>query len=616
MTPEEAQLLAAKLSGGALGENPLPSASQVDAFRQRVLGAAPQMALDAAGHLPGVGGFVTAGRVGDAALGLSAPEVQQRMHERITPGRLVGATQTAEGLGLGAGGPADLSAKAGAALAKDETVTSPGGMFLRPQYTPDVNVEAAPTLAQQAGKKPGSGGGVNTNVGFGLKAAVDAARNAGLRTMEQERELTGELGVDKAGRTLGVADLQEAEAMRQQRLAEEQARMDAAVAEKHQAFLARNIELADQLAQQKTDPGRLMRGADAHTKVNVAIGGILGGGLAALNGGPNTSLARLDQMIDKDIRSQELELDNKRASLSARQSLFGQMLQETGDRRLAAQQTRVMMLEAAKLKVQADADRLGIPEIRTNAELATNQIQQKIDATRTAMAKDAYELFQRQAAAAAAAQRAAEEKAWQRSMEVAKLGLERDKLTIEQMKAMGVTAEDIQKQTEALGKQLSEKDLAQGREAVENAKRRLTNAKPDEGLPGVGVGADLREKLAARPKGLNALNPVAWGLNAAAGLSDQEKVSRGDWEKIKLAYQSQITGSGASDGERAMLSAAFEGAKSPAEQRNAIAQADAFFSRREAAIKAGFDPRAVATFEQRLQGIRPSIPDSVQVKKK
>ena len=63
------------------------------------------------------------------------------------------------------------------------------------------------------------------------------------------------------------------------------------------------------------------------------------------------------------------------------------------------------------------------------------------------------------------------------------------------------------------------------------------------------------------------------------------------------------------------IKAAFAGAKTPQEQRNAVAEADAVFRQIESRHKAGVSPRALKTFEARLNGVAPSMPGSVTVKK-
>jgi hypothetical protein len=319
--------------------------------------------------------------------------------------------------------------------------------------------------------------------------------------------------------------------------------------------------------------------------------------LRGLQGGPNEFMNRLDGYIEQDIREQQAEIDNKKAALHANQSMVGQLLQVTGDRRVAADVARRLMYESAKTDLAAKNARYGIPEAKAGVDLAMNAIDQKIATINAEGAKNAYEVALKQAAAAAAARKAAEKEAFDRSMKILEMGQKQDELEIKRKQASGESLEDLNKQTQALGKELGAKDLTEGRAAVENAQRRLQGLKPDEGLPGVGPVADIREKFGRIP---------------VVGLSAQERVSRGDWEKIKLAYQHQITGSGASNEERAMLSKAFEGARTPAEQRNAIAQADDFFTRREDAIRKGFDPRAVKLYDSRG---RTAMPSSVRVAK-
>ena len=64
-----------------------------------------------------------------------------------------------------------------------------------------------------------------------------------------------------------------------------------------------------------------------------------------------------------------------------------------------------------------------------------------------------------------------------------------------------------------------------------------------------------------------------------------------------------------------MLTQAFQGAKTPAEQANAVNQLREFYAQQEARTMAGASPRAQAVFKQRLESIAPSMPTTVQTKK-
>ncbi len=483
---------------------------------------------------------------------------------------------------------------------------------LRPLNVAYPEIEASKTLdpryAQLA--KVGAGGG-GPGLG-GLKSAWDEARGTQLADYDTDKMLARQLGINQSEKTAQMADLETLHAQRQERDAQIQQEQEAKTAEQHERYLARNRELADDSGKQKVDPGRLFRDKSTGERFAFALGGVLGGALSGLTGGPNEFMSRVDKMIDRDIAAQEKEIDNKKASLSARNTVYGQMLQETGDRRLAAQQTRNLMYEAAKQKLAADAERLGIPSVKTQAEQAAQIFQHKQDELNVQFKHDAYATAQAQAAAAAAAQRQAEEKAGQRQMQVAELGLKKDAQEIERAKALGVSPQDLNKQVQELGKALSDKELASGRANIDQISRRMDSAAPGEGLAGVGRLADARDSLkyAASP-----LNPLGMFANKVLGLSAEERVSRNDWESFKLDVAKQLSGSGVSDKEREKINSSIEGAKTPAEQRNAINKAREFFQQQEARTKAGYDPRAVQIFEQRLQGYKPELPSTAKVGK-
>ncbi len=301
----------------------------------------------------------------------------------------------------------------------------------QPMNTPVADVQPAPTLDPAYAKAAaailgGAGGGAPA--GGGPLAAWQKAQQRQLSSMDEEKSLTGDLGGAKTFRMQAMGDLQEANAARMQRDAEDQQKVDTEASAKMQAFMDRNTELADQIGRTKIDPGRLMRNASAGQAFSMGIAAAMGGMLAGLNGGPNQVIDHMDRMIDRDIKAQEADVDNQKSGLASRQSIFGQMLSETGDRRLAGMQTRNLMYEAMKSKLQADSDRLGIPEVKAQSLLAINAIDQKQAAMSEDMKKHAWQLAQQQAAAGVAAQRAAEERAWQRQKDVFEMGYKTDEL--------------------------------------------------------------------------------------------------------------------------------------------------------------------------------------------
>lgn len=446
----------------------------------------------------------------------------------------------------------------------------------------------APELAKSGG---GVGGGVNPLTG--LKGVLTDARTETMSGLDQDVEQVRDLGEAKVARIDKVAALQEDAAMNQVNEARLQQQADFDAHQNQVKFLQRNEQLADDIGKQQVDPDRLMKNKTAAQNASLVMGSILGGALRGLDGGPNSTLDRLDREIDRDIAAQESAIKNKKDSLSARQGLFAQMLQETGDSRVAAGQTRNLMLEGFKQKLLADGERAGIPEAKINAEQGARAIQAKQDAIREQTAAANYQAEQQRQAAAAAAAAAAQREAWQRSMQVAEMGLKRDELDIKRMEKQGETAKDINAEVASAAKDLSDEKLAKGRESVEALKGQLT----DDGIAGVGMGAEAK-RIGARALTLGLGSD---SLVDRIAFNDQERVNRGNWEKLKLAYQSQITGSGASDSERKMISAAFEGAKTPAEQKAAVATAESVYKQIEQRRISGMSDGAKAEFARRVK---------------
>jgi hypothetical protein len=510
----------------------------------------------------------------------------------------------AEQIGMrGPGGPADLSRATQNALA-NRPPDAPEQLNALNSPTPDV--QAVPSLKDRLVSK--LGGGAGGGGGNGLYSAFMAARRKQLGDFDTDKALAAEQGDNRAQHVMTLAEWQQADAAEKQRHAEIDMKAQEDAHEKTQALIGRNQELADDIGRQKIDPKRLAKSMGAGERIEHVLGASLGGFLRGFQGGENKTLERFDNEVTRDIQAQINEIDNKKAQLGARQNLVAQMIQETGDRRLGVLAARNLYYEAAKQKLAATDAQLGVPEIKTAAQQQAQQFQHQQDAMNTQFTAEAYQQQQRAAQAAAAAQKAAEKEAFERQMRVAELGQKQDHLNIEAAKVAGGTLEDLNKQAQFLGKELSDPKLAMGRAAVEASKSRLEKAGPGEGLPGVGTRADLREKLAGRPTGVAALFPQNWVINKVAGLNDEERVSRNDWAAVRQAYINQATGSGGSAEERADIIKTFQGAQTPAEQRAAIAKADAYFKQQETNLRGSVDPRANAMVEARkagLAGIQP-----------
>jgi hypothetical protein len=486
---------------------------------------------------------------------------------------------------------------------------------LTPMITPLAEVQAAPTLAQTAPQyRMSAGMGIGGGIGSGssLTGQIEAGRQGQLAAIGREGDAQSREGVGAADRIDRTSEMDQEDALKAQKAWADKAAMDQEINAGVDEHFRTTDRMVNEIATAKVDSKRLFKDMGAAEAITLGIGAVLGGMMAGLQGsGENKFMDHIDRLVDRDVNDQRSAIESKRVAVNARQNMYGQLLQQTGDRRLADMQLRNLQLEAIKQETKAKADALKTPEILAQSDKIRAAIDLKQEALRTGMLEHKQAQLQAAAAAAANARAAAEKAAWDRQMQLAELGIKQDQLAVEKQKALGTTAKDINAQTQALGKELAEKDLAQGRSSVDAAKRELAKAGPDEGLPGVGVLGDFRADL--KPSGINSLNVGAHLLNKIVGLSDQERINRQNWDSIKLQYQQQITGSGASETEREMLSKAFEGARTAAEQRNAIDKADSFFRQREQRITAGYDPAAVAAYRQRLAA--EAMPASVKVKK-
>lgn len=487
-----------------------------------------------------------------------------------------------------------------------------------------VPATQSPLYPSLAPKGAGGAGGAYGDPYAKLRGALEADQARVLGTYDTEKDQTMGLGSLVQEREAAVGQARQVLAAKQVRDAELAALEAEDARKRFDDYTARTDALNAQLAERKVDPSRLLSSLDVGSKAGMLIGGIAGGILSALNGGRNGVVDQLTKMIDDDVRMQYDDIARSRDSVRERNTLLGQYMQVHGNAELAKLQARSATYAATKDAILGRAEELGSREAMQNAMLAAGQIDRKQAELVQAIDANKLMVAQQQAAAAAAAARASEEKLWQRQMDLAKLGLEKDKVTIEAAKLRTGDDDKVNAEVQHLADKLATPELAQAAVAVENSKRRIMGADgkvdPTKGLPGVGPTADLRERVAPPLSQMSARDmllrgPVAGALaNKAVGLDDSERVARQDFEQLKLAYRKMITGSGGSEQEMNAIMQAFEGAKTPAEITNAVTKADEMVARVRTQQMAGASPRAQAVFKARLEGIAPSMPNTVKVK--
>lgn len=162
-----------------------------------------------------------------------------------------------------------------------------------------------------------------------------------------------------------------------------QGRQQALEAERRQVMdqrMAKLEQLSREAAAEKIDPNHFWNDKPASFKFESALFAGLGSLGEGLGGGKNQAMAMLTDSIDRDMKSQDANLKNKRDTIAAETNILGQLRQEYGDRAAADSAFRVAKLGVAQEKLREIGAR-NIPEEQRANLVAFNA---KIDADRLA----------------------------------------------------------------------------------------------------------------------------------------------------------------------------------------------------------------------------------------
>ena len=481
---------------------------------------------------------------------------------------------------------------------------------------------AAFTAGLSAKKSPaphvGGGGGVSP-MGK-LQADVKSAQGEVLGTFDVAKEAKGREGALEATKMVAMGDHHaELERLRQEDVAigraeEKQSRdiLDSQLAETQRQL--------NEVKSRKVDVNRYMANKDP---VMTLIGSVAGGMLMGLNrGSKNPFLEQLNEEMRIDIDAQKADIANEKDVVQGRMNLLQQQRAIYKDHELAEMQAKNLMYESAKQGLDAEAARYGSPIIKARTDEAVNMIDRDQKVLKKEIADRALLVAQQQAAAAAAAAKAARKEQWDHTVELIKLGLEEKKI-----EATGKQHDKTHDELKTLSEHMSKPELVASKKTIEDLEKKLVNPKTGEidgsrGIPGVGHGADLREKIAPPIGQGGALDyaalvgPVPAAVRGAtsyvAGLSNEERVGRQEWNRLFDAYKVAVTGAGASEGEIKSLRASFEGANTPAEQAAAIRLAKDVLKERESRIKAGASPDVASYYDARVKQERGKAPAPVK----
>lgn len=335
------------------------------------------------------------------------------------------------------------------------------------------------------------------------------------------------------------------------------------------------------------------------------LGGMMGGLYQGLTKSTrNSFIDELDVQIDRWMGAQEKNIANESKSLEQGANLLREQRAIFKDHQLTKLATRQLGYEAARdylesekagaeSEIEAARADQGIAEINTRQKQLDRDI-------KTAARNEARAAAAAQAAAARAAAKEARENA-----------LKLYELDIKKLEAQGKAGKERRGDMQELAKREADPKLAADRQVVADLTAKLTNERgeidTEKGLPGVGAGADLRESLAPRPSGLGLVNPQSWMAYGAAGLNEEEAITRTEWKRAEMAYQHLVTGAGGGEKEMGRISEAFAGKRSPAEQAAAIRLANKILEDQRAVNRAGFDDDVVEEFDARTKEERAKL---------
>lgn len=165
-------------------------------------------------------------------------------------------------------------------------------------------------------------------------------------------------------------------------LAEEKAKTEERYGETERAFAAKNAEIEresrrridkitadmDTLREQASrgvDPGKFWREKDMGQQIGMALAVFASAIGSGLTGQANGALAQIDRAMERDLEEQRRQIhEGTNQRLTVLQTLYKNVLQETGDEKAAALAMRNSALEEYKRKMTAFAERAGKKELR------------------------------------------------------------------------------------------------------------------------------------------------------------------------------------------------------------------------------------------------------------
>jgi hypothetical protein len=265
----------------------------------------------------------------------------------------------------------------------------PGGMGLLAGL--GGQAQAPNLFLDPATGKPYSARQLATPVTVGSSSSWQRQVTKGQQSMPGYQQALDRLAVQQATstRAAAAAESQSAEARARTYEANQKA-MEARQAE-HEAAVGAQMAKVEELdteaarlraevAQQKVDPDQWW----ANKTTGQRIGLALATGLTAMaqtwqgQGGSNPVMAMIERAIDRDVAAQRANIQSKRGQLQDVRGAMADIYARVGDMRQAEAQTRILLMEGLKTKLEAIGANTASQVVKHNAEAAIGQMTGRI----------------------------------------------------------------------------------------------------------------------------------------------------------------------------------------------------------------------------------------------
>ena len=443
--------------------------------------------------------------------------------------------------------------------------------------------------------KPLGGGGINPLTGLANDAKSTTAGYLG--SMQNGRNAVESKGIVDAEVTRQNADLEAADAEKKAQMAADEKEVNDAAQAGLQTFMDQNVKMTSEIAEQKVDPQKFFKDRGAAGQVMIGIGASLGGFLQGMQGrgGPNEFMQQVNSFVDRDIAAQQGAIDNKKSALSSRQNMFGQLLSQTGDRRVAAMQLRQFQMEGMKQMLTASAARNGIPSQLADTEIKVGLLDTDIAKTKQVIAQVALDKARSEAAAALHAKQAETERAWQHGMAERKAGQEDRQLDIAAGKVNAAAKGNVAEGVATLGKAFSDPKFQANRTVIKALAAQVAKTPQGEQIEGLGLGSRI---VRALPFGEHMV-------------SDQANLNVQNVDDAGGAFATIRTGAGGSDETFKKIDKQFQGAGTAAERANAIMKLDEYIDGQELSLRAA-NPEASQQYDANMAALKNKMPNTVK----